>query len=148
MADIAVFQEQQSSGVAGTNVTTTITKQTLNTEVFNNITGLSISSNDITAPAGNFVVNIMDAVRLGDANGYPVRYFLKTSGGTILDDSRSSNSLLSTTPTFTNQVTLAFSLSVSTVFSLYCDTQFGTHYRAALSDGIECYQKLMIQKVG
>jgi hypothetical protein len=55
--DVAIFNEQQSSGTAGGSMTGgSYTKRTLNTTVVNNIAGCSISSSVITLAAGTYAV--------------------------------------------------------------------------------------------
>ena len=55
--DVAIFNEQQSSGTAGGGFTSgSYVKRTLNTTIVNNITGCSIASSVITLPAGTFSV--------------------------------------------------------------------------------------------
>jgi hypothetical protein len=54
---IAVFNETQASNtLGGTSIATTWTKRTLNTSVYNTITGCSIASSVITLPAGTFYI--------------------------------------------------------------------------------------------
>jgi hypothetical protein len=55
--EIAVFNETQAQGtLGGTSVAATWTKRTLNTSVYNTITGCSIASSVITLPAGTFYI--------------------------------------------------------------------------------------------
>ncbi len=67
----AIFENQQSNNTnGGAAATTTWTVHTLNTEVENDITGCSLSSNQVTIPAGTYRVKAMhqhfdsDTVRL------------------------------------------------------------------------------------
>lgn len=54
---IAIFNETQAQGtLGGTSVAATFTKRTLNTSVYNTITGCSIASSVITLPAGTFYI--------------------------------------------------------------------------------------------
>jgi len=56
-ADIAIFNETQSSGTnGGASTTGSYIKRTLNTTVINNITGCSIASSVITLPAGTYQI--------------------------------------------------------------------------------------------
>ena len=56
-ADIAIFNEQQTSGTdGGASTSGSFIKRTLNTTVVNNITGCSIASSVITLPAGTYSV--------------------------------------------------------------------------------------------
>jgi len=56
-ADIAIFNETQSSGtLAGTYTASSYVKRTLNTTVLNNIAGCSISTSVITLAAGTYQV--------------------------------------------------------------------------------------------
>ena len=57
-ADIAIFNETQTSSTAGGTFTSgSYVKRTLNTTVVNNIAGCSIASSVITLPAGTFVIS-------------------------------------------------------------------------------------------
>lgn len=66
ISQIAIFQDQKSSGTAGgsngSSVGTGATiARTLNTTVINNISGASLSSNQITLPAGTYVATSQSA---------------------------------------------------------------------------------------
>ncbi len=55
--EVAIFREERASGTnGGGSVATTWTTRTLNTSHYNNITGASLSSNQITLPAGTYKV--------------------------------------------------------------------------------------------
>ena len=56
-ADIAIFNETQSSGTEGGTATSgSWAKRTLNTTVVNNITGCSIATSVVTLPAGTYQI--------------------------------------------------------------------------------------------
>ena len=54
--EVAVFHDQKTEGTSGGTSLTTFTARDLNTTVYNNITGCSLSSNQITLPAGDYLI--------------------------------------------------------------------------------------------
>jgi len=146
MAEIAVFQDQQSSGVAGTTITATITKQPFNTNGGNTVTGLTRSGNDFTATeSGTYVINLFDAVVQTNITFSP-RYFVETSANVILDDTRGSQTNGTLSDYTSIKEVLTFTISAPTTFSVYSES-IAPCTRPAFSDGVECYQKLIIQKL-
>lgn len=61
----AVFEHQLASGTSGgTSVAGAMTQRTLNTTVVNTITGASLSANDITLPAGKYLITASQQVHM------------------------------------------------------------------------------------
>jgi hypothetical protein len=56
LPQVAIFQDQKSQGVAGGASVSGFATRTLNTVVYNTITGASLSSNVITLPAGTYKI--------------------------------------------------------------------------------------------
>ena len=80
---IAIFQDKQSAATAGQIYTSsTFTTQRLNTDVVNNISGVSRSANTITLPSGNYYVDA--TISVFAANNISSHSILKTTGGTVL----------------------------------------------------------------
>ena len=80
---IAVFQDKQSSATYGQTYTAdTFTTQRLNTDVVNNIPGVSRSADTITLPSGNYYVDATVATYA--ANNVSSHSILKTTSGTVL----------------------------------------------------------------
>jgi len=80
---IAIFQDRQSPATAGQAYTAnTFTTQRLNTDVINNIPGVSRSADTITLPSGNYYVDA--TISVFAANNVSSHSILKTTGGTVL----------------------------------------------------------------
>lgn len=75
-------RDQKASGTAGGGTTAGATAvRTLNTTVINGISGASLSSNQVTLPAGTYDVDIaVPAYNIGGGH----KAWLRTSGGTVL----------------------------------------------------------------
>ena len=147
MAEIAVFQDQQSSGVAGDTVTTTMADMTLNTVIpmGSGITGASLTSNKFTLPIGDYIVNVFDPIFVVNQS-YTTKYYIRDNSNNVLDSATGYGP--SITGYTVAKITLTFSLSVETELKLSCrNPVFGTPSRPATSDGVEYYQKIIIQKL-
>ena len=80
---IAIFQDKQSPATAGQAYTAnTFTTQRLNTDVINNIPGVSRSDDTITLPSGNYYVDA--TVATYSANNISSHSILKTTDETVL----------------------------------------------------------------
>lgn len=74
-----VWQDRKSDGTAGGQATTGAwTTATLNTEVYNTITGASLSSNKVTLPAGTYLASLAHSQQ--DTSLGAVRLRLETAG--------------------------------------------------------------------
>lgn len=148
MAEIAVFQDVQSSGVAGTIISTTIiADQPLNTEKFNNIAGCSLSANKVTLPIGDYIINLVDRVTMG-TNVSAANLFITDAANNILDTGIAAEVNLNQD---SREIAIAFAVSLSVETEIkYRAVGNATNgvFRYALSEGDEHYQKLIIQKVG
>lgn len=147
MAETALFRDLQSSGVNGTQITTTRARQPLNDTLWNDIAGASLSGNQITLPEGRFVLVICDHFKSSNA-GYGPRYYIKNAAGTTLETHQGSFGLSTATPDITVNATMFVDLASSTAIELWSATEFGTMSREARSDGLEVHQKVLVQKVG
>jgi hypothetical protein len=146
MAELAVFQDVQSSGVAGTAPTTTISDQPFNTEKYNGITGASLSSNEITLPAGDYIVNLVDTFSRG-TNFATATAQITDDSNNVLDSTKLEEVSGSNDPA-NIAVIFCFNLAIETAIKYRFRLSSGTGSRLAQSQGTEHYQKLIIQKVG
>jgi len=105
-ADIAIFNETQSSGTnGGTYTASAYVKRTLNTTVLNNIAGCSISTSVITLAAGTYqVLASCPCIRSGNARS---RLYDTTNTTTLVQgpneyvDSSAGGGLLTVSGVFT-----------------------------------------------
>ena len=81
--NIAVFQDVQSSGVAGTTVSTTLADQPLNTEVIAK-SWASLSANQVTLDAGDYVIKLIDPQYEASTGGQGTRNYITDSSNNIL----------------------------------------------------------------
>ena len=146
MAEVAVFQDQQSSGVQGLVLTTSISDQPLNTEVFNDIAGCSLSANKVTLPAGNYIITVTDGGTPGST--YMLNMFITDASNTVLESKRHNSPSYNGGYAQHMTVTFTIKLSVETEIKYRASTGFSNWVRNPLSAGTECYQKLIIQKIG
>lgn len=144
--NIAVYQDVQSSGVAGTSVTTTIADQPINTEVIGK-SWSSLSANQITLDAGKYLISVIDFGSL--PNSTTKQYsFITNAANTVLDSTLWEVG----NDQFPNQSyfrwTATVNLGSSTALKYRAKIDSGSATRLAHSQGAENYQKLIIQKIG
>jgi hypothetical protein len=143
--NIAVFQDQQSNGVAGTAITTTLTDQTLNTEVIAK-SWASLSANQVTLDAGDYSITVTDHFK-GSSVDRVMVYYIRSAANAIIDSGQSAFPEAITEDLPVN-INMTISLSVSTAIKLSVQALFTGATRTAYSAGTEYYQKLIIQKIG
>ena len=148
-ADVAIFNETQSSGTAGGGATAgSYVKRTLNTTVVNNISGASIASSVITLPAGTYQVQASAPAHR--TNSHKLRLQDTTNTATLavgsnaysgsVDDSQ-SNAVLSSVITLAGSTNIELQHRVGT-------TKATNGAGIALSFGDdEVYSAIMIRRI-
>jgi len=146
---IAIFEDQKSSGtVGGTGTIGATQTRTLNTTVINNISGASLSSNQITLPAGTYYVE-----------GWSAGYATANTKAFLYNVSNSTYSLIGTnnyalaTGSYANSfVSGIITIASSKVFDLRLYTQITDGGSSSLgkpsSTGqVEVYSRVSIKKL-
>lgn len=146
---IATFNETQANGTAGgASVATTWTTRVLNTTVINGITGCSLASNQITLPAGTFIVTALSPMR--NTNNSKIRLYNVTDASitavgnnTSMDSSGGVGGIATLQTQFTIAASKAFAVqyyatSAVASFGLGSATSAGTS---------EIYTSIQIEKI-
>jgi hypothetical protein len=145
---IAIFADHKNNAAGGTFTSGAYRTRDLNTTIFNNISGASLSSNQITLPAGTYQINAQAPAFL--VNNHQTRLLNTTdsteiTGGVSYAGSGDNVTNLSI-------VNAAFTIAASKVFELQhkctstASTQgFGANYG---SNNPDVYSQITIVKVG
>jgi len=142
-----LFQDRKTSGTQGGSSSVGTQTRDLTTPVINNITGASLTSNQITLPAGTYYVRASAPSRAGDIN--KIRLYNVTTASYILE----GNSALSrsTADSQTDALMVgAITLAATSVLELrhYIGTAFATTgLGGAISQGTEVYSTFEAWKV-
>jgi len=145
-ADIAIFNETQSSGTEGGTFTSgSFVKRTLNTTVVNNITGCSLASSVITLTAGTYYFT--GRAPAFNVQGNQTRIQNTTAGTTT---QLGATQYVSSNNTCLNLVEGVVTITGSTNFELQhrCSLTVATNgFGAAQSFGSEIYSQLLIRRI-
>lgn len=144
--NVAVVQDQQTSGTAGDSIST-IADQTLNTVVRDQPWMGTLSSDEIPLDAGEYDIMLVDSCKI-EAGTSSQFALITDDSNTVLDSALwPVSSSGSSAATVMNHI-FNISLSTQTNIKYRCKLLAGTSTRPAHSAGVECYQKLLIKKVG
>lgn len=148
--NFAYFEDQKAANTAGGNGSASYTTRTLNTEVYNNITGASLSSNQVTLPAGTYLAEgRCPAFRVAS---HKCRLYNATATAVLAYGSSEytavgSGDLVTTTSVVLSVFTLASTSAVQLEHALGSTTSTADYGKAANMTGSEVYSTLKIWKL-
>ncbi len=117
----AQIQDQKPSGTnGGSSVSAVWTTRTLNTTVFNEITGLTLSANLISLPAGTYYVEVSSP--LGTPTNFRLRLWNNTDSSTVLLGQNNTMTLNNSSPRAELAGRFTISSSKSLVVQYYAST--------------------------
>ncbi len=142
--DILIVEDQELSGTAGGSSLAGVNTRVLNTVVTNGITGASLASNQITLPAGTFLISA-DAPTF-EGTYHQVYLYNVTSAAEIKKGANAHSSVSNTGQTHSS-VDAILTITVPTVIELrhYITASYATSGLGnAVSDGTEVYARMTI----
>jgi hypothetical protein len=148
-ATYAVFIDEKASGGGGTFTSGAWQTRDLNTSQFNDISGCSLSSNQITLAAGTYIVNAMAPA--GYVDQHQTRFFNITDSTTAIKGGNAYNAITSASVDTYSALQGGFTIASSKVFELQhrcATTRAGTGFGTNNAFGLgEVYAIVTIAKV-
>lgn len=146
----AYFEDQKAASTAGGAAGGGYATRTLNTEVFNNIPGVSLSSNQVSLPAGTYLIEASTPAHR--VNSHKCRiYNASTTGvlayGTSEFAAVGSGSIVVTRSTAITRVTLASTTLIEVQHDVENATNSSDYGVSANMTGVEVYTTLKIWKL-
>jgi hypothetical protein len=144
---IALFEDRKANGVAGDVYAAGDDTRIINYEAVNNITGVSLSSNQITLPA-DLECKIEVTASITSSDNANLR--LRTISGDALSIVGSNMSSRSITPTFQNNHLMSYvKTTQETIFDITQHAAASNTSGTAVGNGVhEIYLQIMITKIG
>ncbi len=142
-------QDQKSSGTAGGSSSAGDNDRTLNTVILNNISGASLSSNQVTLPAGTFLVWAWSSEERTDGSKLKL-YNISDSTTDIIGVNVYSDNAGSGDQGATATLSGALVLTGTKIFKLVHHVEAATASTGlgrAISDGVEVYSNIIITEV-
>lgn len=146
----AYYEDQKSVGTAGGGGGSGYVARTLNTEVYNGITGVSLSSNQVTLPAGTYLIE-------GSCPGHRVNahkcrlYNATTTGaiayGTSEFSAVGTGAIVVTRSTVVTRLTVGSTTAIELQHNLESNTNANDLGRPCSMTGVEVYATLKIWKL-
>jgi hypothetical protein len=148
--NFAYFEDRKSTNTQGGSATTGYQTRTLNTEVVNTISGCSLSSSQVTLPAGTYLVE--GSCPAGRVNRHKCRLYNVTTGNAIAYGTSAFGAVGSGLIVVTrSEVLTKFTLGSSTVIRLEHQVQdqntTADYGEASNLTGVEVYSTLKIWKL-
>ena len=149
MADILHVRDQKTAGTDGGTSSTGVNTRVLNTVVTNTISGASLSTNQVTLPAGTY--DVYGSAPAFDANAH--RAYLYNITDTAIEIIGQSGTFTGTADTTCNRAEVVgrFTIGAEEVFELRHSVGSGTATNGLgtqTNDGsVEVYAELIFEKV-
>ena len=146
----AYFEDQKAANTSGGGGSTSYATRTLNTAVHNNISGASLSSSEVTLPAGTYLAEgRCPALRV---NSHKCRLYNVTSAsviayGTSEFGAVGTGSIVQTWSTVVTKFVLSGTSAIRLEHALETTTNSADYGLAANKTGVEIYSNLKIWKL-
>lgn len=146
----AYFEDQKAAGNSGGAGSTSYATRTLNTTVYNNIAGVSLSSNEVTLPAGTYMIEASCPASRVDR--HKCRLFNVTDTAVIAYGAQSlgavgSGNIANTRSEVTAVLTITGTKAIRLEHRLESTTNTSDYGNGANMTGVEVYSLMKIWKL-